>query len=277
MATFNSRLGRAILPGLAAVFILFLTPAGPLLADTTTNAVFAARAEKAFQTARVRFQADTNNPTNGWMFGRACYDWADFAKNNTARADIANQGIAACRQCLARTSNSAPGHYYLAMDMGQLARTELLGALRLVDQMEVEFKIAIGLDENFDYAGPARNLGLLYWQAPSIGSIGDRGKARHFLECAVQLAPDYPENHLNLIEALLDWRDTGHARTELTALDQLWPQALKTFTGPAWEQSWADWTERRVAARRKLADISRRSGTAVMELSQDFSLQRERS
>ena len=39
---------------------------------------------------------------------------------------------AACRQALAQGSNSAPAHYYLGMNLGQLARTRGLSALKLV-------------------------------------------------------------------------------------------------------------------------------------------------
>ena len=36
--------------------------------------------------------------TAAWQFGRACFDLAEFATNNTERASLAEQGIAACRQ-----------------------------------------------------------------------------------------------------------------------------------------------------------------------------------
>ncbi len=75
--------------------------------------------------------------------------------------------------------NSAPAHYYLAMNLGQLARTEFLGALKLVREMEREFKTAAELDAQFDFAGPERSLGLLYRDAPGWPvSIGSKRKAR---------------------------------------------------------------------------------------------------
>ena len=97
---------------------------------------------------------------------------------DSERADIAQQGIAAAWQALARESNSAPAHYYLGMNLAQLAQTKMLGALKIVDRMEREFTTTRELDEHFDYAGADRNLGLLYRDAPSIGSIGNRSKAR---------------------------------------------------------------------------------------------------
>jgi hypothetical protein len=240
----------------AIAIIFLLTAAGIIFANGEPNKIFAARAAAEFSRAQRQFQSSTNISATAWQFARACYDFADFATNDAERADIADQGIAACRQLIARQSNSTPAHYYLGMDLGQLARTELLGALKLVREMEDEFKTAAALDARFDFAGPARNLGLLYRDAPGIGSIGNRRKAREWLERAATLAPDYPENHLNLIESYLQWNDSVRAKKELNALDSLWPSARTNFIGEAWEQSWDDWSSRRDAARKKLDEIS---------------------
>ena len=114
-------------------------------------------------------------------------------------------------------------------------------------------KTADNLDTHFDYAGPARCLGLLYRDAPGWPtSIGSRHKAREWLERAVQLAPDYPENHLNLVESRLQWNDRTGAKNELKTLDVLWPSAQTNLPGQAWEPSWNDWSTRRDAARKKL-------------------------
>ena len=226
-------------------------------AQSTTNPVFAARAEAEFHRAQIQLQTNTNDLAAAWVFARACYDFADFATNDTERATIAVQGIAACRQLLTHRPKSAPGHYYLGMNLGQLARTEILGALKIVREMEHEFKMADDLDEHFDYAGPARCLGLLYRDAPGWpASIGSRRKAREWLERAAKLAPDDPENHLNLIESRLNWNDRTGAENELKTLDTLWPKARTNFAGEAWEQSWADWTARKSVVEQSLAQAS---------------------
>jgi hypothetical protein len=256
MATFNSQTGRALKLNFVAGISLFAA-AGIIFAGEPQNKIFAARAEAEFHRAQKQFQSDKNNSTNAWQFARASYDFADFATNNAQRAAIANQGIAACRQLITRESNSAPAHYYLAMDCGQLARAEFIGALRLVREMEREFKTAADLDKQFDFAGPERCLGLLYRDAPGWpASIGSKHKSRAFLEQAEKLAPDYPENHLNLAESYLKWGERDAAKKELDALDSLWPKAQTNFTGENWEQSWADWSMRRDAARKKLEEIS---------------------
>ena len=160
-------------------------PGGSPAAETE----FAAYAKRNFQEAQAHYRKAPGEATAAWQFGRACFDLAEFATNNTERASLAEQGIAACRLALARESNSAPAHYYLGMNLAQLARTKGLSALKLVDQMEREFTRARDLDEQLDYAGPDRNLGLLYRDAPVIGSIGSRTRAREHLRRAVEVAP----------------------------------------------------------------------------------------
>ncbi len=209
---------------------------------------------EAFQQAKAHHQEQPQSLEAAWQFARACFDLAEFATNRTERAAIAEQGIAAAKQAVSQNSNSAPAHYYLGMTLAQLARTRGLSALRIVDQMEVEFSRARALDPHIDYAGPDRNLGLLYRDAPSIGSIGDRKKARFHLQQAVVLAPEDPENRLNLIESYIKWGDRTDARRELKLLEESWTAARARFTGPAWAASWADWDARREKVSTKLGE-----------------------
>ncbi|MGH7970857.1 MAG: tetratricopeptide repeat protein, partial [Limisphaerales bacterium] len=105
---------------------------------------------------------------------------------------------------------------------------------------------------HLDYAGPDRSLGLLYRDAPSFISIGNRSKAREHLRRAVALAPEYPENHLDLIESYLKWEDRTRARKELAALEETLPKAREKFKGPEWAPSWTDWETRLRAVKEKL-------------------------
>jgi tetratricopeptide (TPR) repeat protein len=212
----------------------------------------AARAKRTFWEARSRHEAAPRNSEAAAEFARACFDRAEFATNSAERAEIAEQGIAACRDLIAREPKLAPAHYFLGMNLGQLARTRGLSALKLVDQMQREFTIARDLDEQFDFAGPDRNLGLLYRDAPSVASIGSRTKARRHLQRANELAPGYPENGLNLIEAYLEWSDRNGALRELKALEEIWPSARKKLTGDTWTAAWIDWEQRLQKARKKI-------------------------
>lgn len=254
MEFLNSTTRWAAAGGWLAAALLF-AGAGMVWAGETNNPVFAQRAQAEFQRAQTHYQSNTNDSTAAWQFARASFNFNDFATNNASRADLAGQGIAACRQLLATESNSVPAHYYLAIELGLLADTKRnLAALKLVREMEREFKTADDLDEHFDYAGPARCLGLLYRDAPGWPlSVGSRHKARDWLEQAVKLAPGYPDNQLNLIESYWQWKDREAASNVLQQLDTLWPAARTNFTGEAWEQNWTDWSTRRDAAREKIA------------------------
>lgn len=264
MLILNSLARRLVLWLGAAAFVL-LAGAGIALADEPPNPVFVARAAAEFDRTRAQYQSNPNDSAAALQYARACFNFADLVTNETRRAALANQGISACHQWLAREPDSAAAHYYLAMNFGQLAQAEApsLAAYRLVREIEHEFKKAADLDGHFDYAGPDRGLGLLYRDAPGWPlSIGSRHKAREWLDQAEILAPDYPENHLNLAEAFLRWHDHAEAERELKALDALWPVARTNLVGPAWEPSWADWSARREVVRKRLDETSKAAGSS---------------
>jgi hypothetical protein len=210
------------------------------------------QAEAAFDQAWKIYQTNAASMAAAIQLARAGSELADFATNNTQRAEIARQGIAICRKLLARESNSVPGHYYLGINLGKLAQAEApsLTAYRLVYEVESEFKIAAKLDVNYDYAGPARTLGLLYFQAPGWPlSVGSRNKARQWLERAVEVAPDYPPNQLNLAEAQMKWHQKDELAATLKKMDAIWPVAQTNFVGEAWAAIWPVWNTRRAAVK----------------------------
>ena len=213
--------------------------------NSATNSIsFAQKAERAYLAARQRCEAEPTNSEAAWQLGRECFAWAEFATNHQQRAAVATEGIRVCRQLAEHEPRLAAAHYYLALNLGQLARTKSLGALKIVDEMEREFKTARFLDESFDYAGPDRSLGLLYRDAPGWpASIGSRSKARQHLSRAVELSQDYPENHLCLLETYLKWGEKRNVRAESAELKKLIPKARKQFAGESWAASWQDWDQ----------------------------------
>ena len=228
------------------------------LADPPTEAGFAAYAKQGFQEAQAHYRNAPDEVAAGWHFARACFDLAEFATNKTERASLAEQGIAASQKAIASEPNLGAAHYYLGMNLGQLARTRGLSALKLVSQMQRAFIRARDLEEQLDWAGPDRNLGLLYRDAPSIASIGSRSKAREHLKRAVELGPRYPENRLNLAETYLSWGEPKSAQSEFAALEAAWPSARTNFVGAAWAASWADW-EPRLKKLKKKVELPRKS------------------
>jgi len=208
----------------------------------------------AYRVAKQRWVHEPTNVVAGWEFLRACFDCADSNTNKSERAKFSTEAVQAGRELVRKAPTSAPTHYYLGLNAGQLASTRGLSALSLVDQMEEELQKARDLDPNFDYAGPDRGLGLLYLDAPGWPlSLGSKTKARQHLHRAVELSPDYPENRLNLIEADLRWHDFKDADKQMQATEAIMPKARTNLVGAAWAASWADWDRRWKAAKLQTA------------------------
>lgn len=213
------------------------TPAGP--------ARFVERAQRLYLQARERHAQQPGDPAAGVRRAKACFDRAEFATNDTERAALAVEGINVCRQVIERDSASAAAHLFLGLNLGQLARTKTLGALRLVGEMETEFKRAIALEPAVEYAGPDRYLGQLYHQAPGWPtSIGSRSRARQHLTRACELSPDYPDNRLALLEALMEWHDRRNFLKEARLYLELLPASRGKYSGEPWAAAWAEWDQR---------------------------------
>lgn len=226
--------------------VLILLAAGPsLAAEGPAPSSPRERTETIYREAQRQFLADTNQSTAAWQLARATFDLAEVVPEKPQREELALEGIAACRQAISRDHRQAGTHYYLAMNLGQLARCRPLSGLKLVYQMRDAFERARELDEQFDFAGPDRNLGLLYREAPGWpASLGDRRRARRHLERAVELVPDHPANRLHLAETALEWKNTALLWPQVDALKRLLPAARQRLTGPLWEDNWTDWEQR---------------------------------
>ena len=245
------RLASAGLAILGCLTALGATPPAPGATEARTYLT------EVYQKAQGACQDRPEDPAAATAFGRATFDLAEWATNRTERADLAEQGLAACRHALAAATNSPALHYYLAMNLAQLARTKGWGALKLVTQMRQEFDLARRLDESLDAAGPDRNLGLLHRDAPAVISIGDRKLAQRYLEHAVALAPNYPDNRLSLAESYLKWGERRSARRQLEALEEALAAARATWAGPAWAWRWREWEADLAHLKKQAADPPR--------------------
>ncbi len=223
---------------------------------STLSAKFSDSAQIKLINARKKFQADTNSVPAGWALGQACFWRGEFASNDEERKALANEGIAVCRALTISAPTLPEGHYYLAMNLGQLARTKWLEALGIVKDLELGLKLAGGMSPRLDHAGPDRCLGQLYRDAPGWPiSVGSKAKARAHLLRAVELAPDFPENHLELIETWLTWKETKNLQRDLDTLSTLLPNARKQLTGEDWAAHWDDWERRWKAAQAEAAKL----------------------
>lgn len=243
MATLNlEKVWRAVAPlALAAGIFSASRSIGADDAVAGTN-FFLAYYQRLYAEALTGWKNDTNSAKVSWELGRACYDRADFATNNAERAALAEQGMAACRRAIELETNSAPAHYFLALNTGQLARTKLFTALYLVDYMEKAMQDSIVIDEKYDFAGGHRALGVLYRDAPGWPvSIGSRSKSRRHLDKAVELFPDFPGNQIHLLESWLSWGDRNRVAKQIPIVEKILKSSRTNLTGDTWAASWAEW------------------------------------
>jgi hypothetical protein len=61
---------------------------------------------------------------------------------------------------------------------------------------------------------------------------------------AVEVAPEFPDNHLCYMEALVKWRDWKTLTEKLGDYRAIEPAAQAKFTGVEWGYEWHDWTRR---------------------------------
>lgn len=203
------------------------------------------RAEQIYLQTRIRQQQEPSDLQLMWQLGQACFELADVVSSNSRRAKIASEGIEVCKGALERDPKLAAAQYYLALNIGQLARTKSVGALKLVSQMEAALKQTIKLDPEIDFAGPHRSLGLLYRDAPGWpASIGSRSKARQQLQKAVELRGDFPENWLCLLESYSKWGDKHALEPHIKKVDELLVTARQKYNGDSWVTQWQSWERR---------------------------------
>lgn len=240
--------------------LLWISAVFPLRAEDPADDA-AGRAQRVYVQALKVFKAEAGSTNAALDLARASFDWNEFSTNNAQRAEIARAGIEACKRLIASQPETAAGQYYLAMNLGKLAQAEApsLVAYRMVYEVEAAFLNATRLDVRYDHAGPARNLGQLYFQAPGWPlSVGNKRKAREWLELAVTLEPGYPENQLKLAEARLKWHETAPLQASLTNIAAIWPAARTNFSGQAWAHRWSDWDARRTALEKHVQEPASR-------------------
>jgi hypothetical protein len=229
-------------------------------AGEVTRAGEIERVTRNHAAARARCDAAPSNIAPALAFSRACFELAEFATNSAQRAALAEAGIAASRLTLALEPTNAAAQCALGLNLGQLARTKTLGALKLVPQIEAAWLVAADLDPRFNHAAPHRLLALLYEGAPGWPiSIGSRSESRTNFLKAVELAPDYADNWLSFLEVCLDWNDLKSARELIPKTTAAMVQARLRFTAPEWAWARQDWEKRWLVAQKRLAAAERRA------------------
>lgn len=169
-----------------------------------------------------------------WQWARAAFWLADAAgAERERRAWFSQRGAEHAELAVAAQPRRVEGHYYRGVNLGYLARSRTVGALELLQPIYKSALAALGADEAFDHAGPLRLLGGVLINAPSWpASVGDPDEGVERLARAVQLAPEFPLNHLLYGEALLKVDRAAEAEAQLLLAEQQLDQPAFAFLKP---------------------------------------------
>jgi hypothetical protein len=145
---------------------------------------------------------------------RACYLAGKRATNGNERRRQFADGIAAARALLAVQPDDSEGLLWLAANLGADALERgVLTALKVLPEMERLLLRLEARDPMYDHAAAARTLGVLYFKAPALISIGSKSRARDFLERALLRAGDHPANQILAAEFFADVGEEARARS----------------------------------------------------------------
>jgi hypothetical protein len=131
---------------------------------------------------------------------------------------------------------SGLAHYLLAHLTAHEAERNPTRGLQLVPIIEHEAILAAALNPAIDHGGPDRMLGELYLHAPGFPmSVGDPEKSVAHFRKALTHDPDFSENRLGLVEALMAEDENEEACTELSTViaDLMGPIQPKTLSQAA--------------------------------------------
>jgi tetratricopeptide (TPR) repeat protein len=183
-----------------------------------------------------------------WRGARACAWLTEEFTDNERRASYAQKGVDYARRAVEADAKRVEAHYYLGINLGQSARTKTVGAYMMVPKVVNAGKAAMGIDERFDYGGPPRLIGTVYAKAPPWpASIGDIDEGIQYLTRAVQIAPDYPQNHLFYGDALVTDKKLDEAEKEYKLV-------LEACNLPQWSLRAERWRRDANAGLKKIAE-----------------------
>lgn len=149
-----------------------------------------------------------------WKGARAAAWIAGRLDDDEQRKRFALLGIELGNSAVALKPDGAEGRYHRAVAMGELADVDHSYGVDAVRRMEEDCLAAIASDARAEHAGGHRFVGILYLECPGPPtSIGSMRKAKKHLDLALDLAPDWPPNHL--WRGRLAKKEGDHARARL--------------------------------------------------------------
>lgn len=165
--------------------------------------------------------------------------------NREKQRTWAKHGISVAEQCLMRKPEEPGCYYYRAINTGLYHEVKIAGYQSGVKRMINDCQKVIQLDPKYDHGGAYRILGQLYTKLPQTTGrpdsvTRDLDKAEDYLEQALRIDPDYPENHLFIAETLVEKEEITKAKEALNNARELAPRWRHDFSYNTWKETIGD-------------------------------------
>lgn len=174
-----------------------------------------------------------------WAKSRDSAVAAEATGNKKEKARIAQTGIQLANDCIMKTPEDALCYYWRAVNTGLYYEAHIVGYQDGLKSMVADCEKAIRLNDKIEHGGPYRTLGKIYTDVPETtitknGVTKDLDLAINYLRKAIQVAPNYPENHIYLAEAFLEAGNNSEAKACLGSSKELVPQWKNHYDYALW-------------------------------------------
>lgn len=170
---------------------------------------------------------------------------AQKAPNREKQRNWALHGVSVSEQCLMRKPEEPGCYYYRAINTGLYHEVKIVGYQSGVKRMIDDCNEVIKLDPKYDHGGAYRILGQIYTKLPQTAGrpdsvVRDLDKAEQYLEQAVRIDPNYPENFIFLSETLVAKDKFDEAKEALNNAKVLVPNWRHDIAYSSWQETIKD-------------------------------------
>ncbi len=151
--------------------------------------------------------------------GRALFFKARQAATKSLREEQLTEAVGATEKESKRNPKDPDTRFWHLVALNELAQHRKNSwSLRTIKRLETELSGFARSYPTFAFAGGFRSLGELYHASPRFISVGSTKKAEDCFRRALVLAPEFPGNHIALVDLL--WND-GRVHEAKAALNNL--------------------------------------------------------
>ncbi len=153
------------------------------------------------------------------------------------------KGKAYAARCIELSPQTPECYYWRAVNTGLYHEVRIIGYQDGIKQMIADCDLMIAHGKgSYDNAGPYRIPGQIYTRLPQTGGrpdsvTRDLDKADQYLRKAIEVAPDYPENHIAYARALYEQDEYEQALEQLVIAKRQAPQWRSDYSFADWQKT----------------------------------------